>query len=136
MDSLDARHPPETADVEGRLVSGDQIMKKLVEGLVAASLFAGAVAFASPVALADGMAGFTHQGDTMDPILDETGYSLFRVNVAFAGNTPAAVRHFYAGLTGAQRHSIDVGCREVLSDGAYAVNTTVTMFCRNLRSAG
>jgi hypothetical protein len=124
------------ADAEGRLVSGGQNMKKLVEGLVAASLLVGISGLAPAVALADGMTGFTQQGDTMDPILDETGYSLFRVNVAFAGNTPAAVRHFYAGLTGAQRHSIDVGCREVLSDGAYAVNTTVTMFCRNLRTAG
>jgi hypothetical protein len=98
-----------------------------------------ALALAVPAvpALADGFfGGFTTQGDSMDPYLDETGFSLFKVNIAFAGNTPEAVKHFYAGLKKGQQHSITVGCREVLSDNAYLQNTTVWAFCRNLRAAG
>ncbi len=102
---------------------------------IAALMVAAGVAGVQPV-LADGLGGFTTQGDSMDPYLDETGFSLFKVNVAFAGNTPAAVKHFYAGLTKGQQHSITVGCREVLSDNAYLQNTTVWAFCRNLHAAG
>jgi hypothetical protein len=93
------------------------------------------VAAATP-AFADGFfGGFTTQGESMDPYLDETGFSLFHVNVAYAGNTPAAVKQFYAALKPGQKHSIDVGCREVLADHAYGQNLTVTMFCRNLKAS-
>jgi hypothetical protein len=91
---------------------------------------------ATTPAFADGFfGGFTTQGESMDPYLDETGFSLFKVNVAHAGNTPAAVKQFYAGLAKGQQHSLTVGCREVLSDGAYRQNLTVTMFCRNLTAS-
>ncbi len=72
--------------------------------------------------------------NVFDPTLDETGFQTFGVNIAFAGNTPEAVKNFVAGLTPDQQQRISTGCGDVLSDATMARNFTVTSFCKNLNS--
>jgi hypothetical protein len=76
----------------------------------------------------------TSSTTTMDPATDETGFQIFGFNIAFAGNTPDAVKNFVSGLTPDQQQSASVGCGEVLSDSTLSFNTTVVSFCKNLNS--
>ncbi len=89
---------------------------------------------ATSAALAEPWKGFVGSEDTGDPFTDESGVPIFGFNIAFAGFTPAAVKHFVAGLNAQQKHSVKIGCNQVLRDPAYSQNTTVFDFCRNLRS--
>ncbi len=89
---------------------------------------------ATSAAMAEPWKGFAASEATGDPLTDETGVPIFGFNIGFAGNTTAAVKHFVAGLNATQKHSVQVGCNEVLRDPALSGNTTVFAFCRNLRS--
>ncbi|HVY21553.1 MAG TPA: hypothetical protein VHA70_15940 [Bauldia sp.] len=103
---------------------------------VAALLTFGTAAMAiepQPDTTASSSTAGTAQYD-MDAQTDQTGFSLFGFDIAVAGNTPAAVQEFIAGLTPAQQHSVDVGCSYAFSDAAMAPNTTVMQFCRNATS--
>lgn len=94
-----------------------------VAGVLAAAMLAGAARAETPYV----PGGFT---DTFD---EDSGFAIFGFNIAFAGNTPAAVKHFVAGLNATQKHAVQIGCNEVLRDPG-TQNATVFDFCRNLRS--
>ncbi len=100
----------------------------LAASIVAATIVVGGAAGAVP------WAGFTADNNNLDPLTDETGFPIFGFNIAYAGNTPAAVKHFVAGLNATQKRSVALGCNQVLRDPDMAGNTTVFQFCRNLRS--
>jgi hypothetical protein len=74
------------------------------------------------------------QQSIMDPATDESGALIFGFNIAFAGNTPAAVQNFIAGLTPEQQQSVVAGCNEVKRDASLATNFTVVQFCHNALS--
>ncbi len=68
---------------------------------------------------------------SLDASTDTTGFRTFGFSIAFAGNTPDAVKNFVAGLTPDQQRSVNVGCASVLDDASMASNTTVVSFCHN-----
>ncbi|MEJ0013838.1 MAG: hypothetical protein WDM94_14740 [Bauldia sp.] len=90
---------------------------------------------ATSAALAEPWKGFVGSEDTGDPFTDESGVPIFGFNIAFAGvHAGGGECTYVAGLNAQQKHSVKIGCNQVLRDPAYSQNTTVFDFCRNLRS--
>jgi hypothetical protein len=93
-----------------------------------------AVGLANGTAMAGPFSGFVGMDEQVDPFTEDSGFAIFGFNIAFAGNTPEAVKHFVAWLNATQKHSVQVGCNEVLRSSPVSVNSTVFEFCRNYRS--
>jgi hypothetical protein len=103
-------------------------MKPMRTVIAATVLAVGMSAGAAMAAPAFPGGGFT---DTFE---EDSGFAIFGFNIAFAGNTPAAVKHFVAGLNATQKRSVQIGCNAVLRDPSLAQSATVFDFCRNYRS--
>lgn len=96
-----------------------------------------ALSFAALLALGTSAMALESQPSTQSsvtPATDETGFQIFGFDIAYAGNTPEAVRNFVDGLTPQQQQAASTGCSEVLSDASLAANATVVSFCKNLNS--